>query len=65
MTRKHVWRIQPPPWLGATVHRTLQEGRSDTNVLSRLISARRAIEAREPEVVRLANLIRGTRESTQ
>jgi hypothetical protein len=42
----------------------LAEGRTDTNMISRLIgeavSARRAIESRAPEVQRLVDIIRGS-----
>jgi hypothetical protein len=44
------WRIAPPPWLGETVRTlALSEGRSQANMLIRLVSeaiqARRAAEA--------------------
>jgi hypothetical protein len=59
-----VWRVAPPAHLAQAVRKmALAEGRTDTNMISRLIgeavSARRAIEAKLPEVQRLADLIRG------
>lgn len=54
----------PPPQLAEAVHQmATAEGRSDTNMITRLIaeavSTRRALDQRKPELVRLVEIIRG------
>jgi hypothetical protein len=69
MTNKIQWRVAPPLHLAEAVRRlAMAEGRSDTNMITRLIaeavSTRRALDARKPELVRLVEIIRGDRQAT-
>jgi hypothetical protein len=64
MTNKIQWRVAPPLHLAEAVRQmAMREGRSDTNMLTRLVSeavaARRAAESRRPEIDRLIDIIRG------
>jgi len=64
MTKKVQWRVAPPPHLAETVRNmALAEGRSDTNMITRLVAeavgARRAAESNKPEIEKLIEVIRG------